>query len=363
VRFLQNIFLYPAYRRHLDGLWQRTTGFKGRIRTMVEDGCNGVHLLRPVITAEGSAFLTSNSDPVTQALWRQEQGLPAVDDPYATLLAQIEAHRAEVFYTQDPSHHGPDFLRRLPGCVRYRICWQSPPAPPGDLSSYDLVLNNFPESLARYSAQGVRTEYFTPSHDPLMDEFAPNQDRPIDVAFVGGYSRHHLKRSRVLSKIAELGDRYRITFALDRGRLTRLAESPFGYLLPLGKHRRPREIRTVSVPALFGRDMYRLFSRAKIVLNGAVDSAGDDRGNMRCFEALGCGALLVTDAGRYPAGMADGQTMRTYDSADGAGAVVEAMLENGEDRRSIALRGVAMLRDAYSKERQWQRFQELVAQL
>ncbi len=32
-----------------------------------------------------------------------------------------------------------------------------------------------------------------------------------------------------------------------------------------------------------------LLSNAKIVLNGAIDISGEDRGNMRCFEALGSG--------------------------------------------------------------------------
>ena len=34
------------------------------------------------------------------------------------LLAQVESHRAEVFYNLDPVRYGSDFVRRLPGCVR-----------------------------------------------------------------------------------------------------------------------------------------------------------------------------------------------------------------------------------------------------
>jgi hypothetical protein len=32
---------------------------------------------------------------------------------------------------------------------------------------------------------------------------------------------------------------------------------------------------------------------------------------MRCFEAIGCGALLVSDAGCYPDGMKPDETMET----------------------------------------------------
>ena len=54
------------------------------------------------------------------------------------------------------------------------------------------------------------------------------------------------------------------------------------------------------------------------MLNGAIDMADRDRGNMRCFEAMGCGALLVSDDGNYPQGMSPGETMRAYTSAEHA---------------------------------------------
>ena len=87
-----------------------------------------------------------------------------------------------------------------------------------------------------------------------------------------------------------------------------------GRLLPLAEHRRPRAIKTISREPIFGRDYYEALSTAKIVLNGASDMSGPDRGNMRCFEALGGGALLLTDDGNYPNGMTDGQTMAAYTS-------------------------------------------------
>ena len=37
---------------------------------------------------------------------------------------------------------------------------------------------------------------------------------------------------------------------------------------------------------MFGRALYELIGSSKIVLNGAIDMAGTDRGNMRCFETM-----------------------------------------------------------------------------
>ncbi len=158
------------------------------------------------------------------------------------LLAQIEHARAEVFYTQSPYRYGSDFMRQLPGSVRKRVCWHSPPAPVGDLTSYDLIVNNFPRSLELYGTQGVRTAYFTPSFDSVMADYCDNDDhRPIDIAFVGGYSRHHRQRAAILEAVAKLGGEYHVRFALAPGRLTRLAETPAGWLPLLLQARSTKE--------------------------------------------------------------------------------------------------------------------------
>jgi spore maturation protein CgeB len=114
---------------------------------------------------------------------------------------------------------------------------------------------------------------------------------------------------------------------------------------------------------VFGRDYYEALSTAKIVLNGAIDMAGADRGNMRCFEALGGGALLVSDEGNYPEGMKDGETIVTYKSAETAVEQVKRFLQAPEQRLGLARAGHEMVSVRYSKEVQWRRSEVLVAGL
>jgi len=225
------------------------------------------------------------------------------------------------------------------------------------------VVCNFPGILEGYRKVGWRAAYFAPAHDPVMDTYAVNTDRPIDVLFVGGYSRHHSRRADVLEQVAALSGRHRVRFHLDRSRLTRLAESPLGRLLPLSGHRRPSQIRLVTADSIFGRDLYAAMSQSKIVLNGAVDMAGLDRGNMRCFEAMGCGALMVSDAGNYPAGMVNGQTMRTYADADEATDIIESLLADPATLRTLAAQGHRTVAHGYGKAQQWRAFQQLVGAL
>ena len=82
--------------------------------------------------------------------------------------------------------------------------------------------------------------------------------------------------------------------------------------MPWARHRRPLAIRAITQEPIFGRDYYEALSTAKIVPNGAIDMAGADRGNMRCFEALGAGSLLLSDQGNDRDGMRDGETIVTY---------------------------------------------------
>jgi spore maturation protein CgeB len=99
------------------------------------------------------------------------------------------------------------------------------------------------------------------------------------------------------------------------------------------------------------------------VLNGSIDMAGDDRGNMRCFEAMGCGALMVSDAGNYPSAMEPGVTIMTYDSPAGAVGLIEDSLSNPQAASAMAALGRKRMVETYNKSLQWQSFIDLVGGL
>jgi len=363
MRLFQNSGIYPAYLLRLNRLSATASTFAERRNVFLADRFGAAHFLKPVLEGDSSTFFTNGDDDLLQRLWASENGLPAKSELADILLAQIEAHRSEVFYNLDPMRYGSDFVRRLPGCVKHTVAWRAAPSPGADFAAYSLVVCNFPSILDSYRARGWHAAHLAPAHDPVMDDYAANAERPVDVLFVGGYSRHHRRRAEVLEAVAAHGADLNIVFHLDRSRLTRWAESPLGRLLPLSKHRRPHEICDVSADPVFGLDLYVALSRAKIVLNGAVDMAGDDRGNMRCFEAMGCGALMISDTGRYPEGMVDGQTMLSYADASQAVSRIRQALAQPEQVRHIVKRAGEIIRHRYSKACQWQDFQRLVQEL
>jgi hypothetical protein len=362
MRLFQNSALYTSYLKRLNVLASDARGFEARRRVFLNDRFGATHFLQPVLAGEPDAFFTNGDDEVLQNYWASENGMPRGSALEKILLAQIEHHRTEVFYNLDPVRYPSHFVGKLPGCVKKTICWRAAPSGSADLSAYDLLVCNFPSILDDWKARGCRVGSFFPAIDPVMDEYV-EEERSIDILFVGGYSRHHSARAKTLERIAGLAASRHVVYCLDASRLTRLAERPVGRLLPLQKYRRPEGIAGIARPPVFGRQLYELIGRSKIVLNGAIDMAGRDRGNMRCFEAMGCGALLVSDAGNYPNGMAPGVTIEAYDSPDRAIELVSESLDNWPPRAKMAAEGRRLVSQLYSKSLQWKSFIDLVAQI
>ena len=361
MRLFQNSGLYPTYLARLDEL-ARNAGaqnFSERKNIFLRDRFGASHFLDPVLSGDPGTFFTNGDDEVLQRSWAREHGMPASSLLNDILLAQIESHRTEVFYNLDPMRYGSDFVRRLPGCVRRSIAWRAAPFGNADFSAYSLMVCNFPRILKSFEDRGWKAARLFPAHDPQLDEFAANNQRPVDVMFAGGYTRHHSRRAALLEGLAAKAGRLEINLYLDASRATRLAEAiPFRWL-PLPRHQRPTSIKRIAQPPVMGVGLYDAMSRARIILNGAIDIAGEDRGNMRCFEAMGARCLLISDEGNYPEGMTSGQTMLTYKTVEEAVGLIDEMARSPRDLRAIAQRGYDMVRTTYTKQAQWVTFQRL----
>jgi glycosyl transferase family 1 len=362
MRVFQNSTLYPSYRRRLDSLAETAKSFDARLTSFLYDRFGALHFLKPVLERAPEAFFTNGGDVILQAMWASEHGMPSKSSLQEILIAQIEHHRTEVFYNLDPIKYGSLFVRKLPGSVKKTLCWRAAPSGNVDLSAYGLVLGNFPSILETWRQKGCRAAYFFPALDPEMSQYGLG-DRPIDVLFLGTYSRHHTRRAQILEQVAGLAANFQIIYGLDDSRVTKLADSPFGLFPPLRKYRRPRAISNIAKPPVFGRSLYELIGKSKIVLNGAIDMAGQDRGNMRCFEAMGCGALLVSDAGLYPEGMVPDSTILVYKSAEHAKEVITAALSDMTGSAEVARNGRQEVEARYTKQVQWELFCELASNL
>jgi hypothetical protein len=355
MRIFQNNGLSRGFRVHRRQSPHQT--FAAGRAQFLDTRFTASHILLPVLTNSPDAFYTNGDDERLQMLWAKENGLRTKNFEQI-LLAQIEQHRTEVFYNLDPIRYGSEFVAKLPGCVKKSVGWRAAPSGSADLTKYDLIVCNFPSILESWRQQGCRVAYFFPAHDPAMDAYAAARGDELDLIFIGGFSRHHVKRSQALRAAASTHG-IRARFYLEESRLTRLANS-LPPLPVLRSYRYPDEVRKIRADPLYGRDAYAAIAKSGIVFNGAVDMAGEDRGNMRCFEATGCGAVLLTDAGRYPEGFVDGETMLQYSSPEQIPELIGKLMRDETLARSIAQAGCAMVKDRYSKQLQWTKFQDLI---
>ena len=267
------------------------------------------------------AFFTNGDDDILQRQWARENGMRAKPSLEDILLAQIEHHRTEVFYNLDPVRYPSAFVRKLPGLRQKDAVLAGGAVGQADLTAYGAVLGNFPSILDFWRRKGCRAELFFPAIDPVNEQImalAIGRSTCCSLAAIPGIiprARRRSSRSRVSPT------RGRCVYCLDASRLTRLAESSLGRLLPFKSIGVRRGSQRSPSRRYLGRQLYELIGKSKIVLNGAIDMAGQDRGNMRCFEAMGCGALLVSDAGNYPEEWRRAQTMETYESPEQAAEV------------------------------------------
>lgn len=356
-KVFQNFDVYPQYLKSMHARL-RTKDYRLIWQECMDDRFLALHMLHPILNGVNGNFALGQDEP-SQRSWAKDFGLNPKVSLDQILLAQIEESGADVFYNLDPLRFGNNFLKKMPSNVKISIAWRAAPSGRSDFGGYDRIVCNFESILQSYRDRGWDAAWFYPAFDPVMSRYR-KLDRTIDVSFVGTYSQYHQNRARIVDALAVLHDNCVVNIHLQLSKLASIANTPLGIIPPLRTHRLPKAVASRAQPPVFGRDLYSTFGNSKIVINGAIDMAGPDRGNMRCWEALGCGALMLADVGNYPAYMEDGKNMITYSNVDDMVKKIVWFLNNEAERREIAQSGTIMLAQHYSKERQWNDFVSLL---
>ena len=128
MRLFQNSGVMRAYRPRLWAMSRDNSTFSGQLHAFMADRFGALHHLLPVIDGSPDAFYTNGDDERLQRAWARENGLSAKTPLEEILLAQIEAHRTDVFYNPDPVRYPSSFVRRLPASVKRKIAWRAAPS-------------------------------------------------------------------------------------------------------------------------------------------------------------------------------------------------------------------------------------------
>lgn len=213
-----------------------------------------------------------------QKRWAMEHGWTDGSNVLIT-LQQIEDFRPDCVLMQDLSFFDAatlEFLRR-----KYLLVGQcSCPMPAAEkVSKFHTLFTSFPHYVERFKALGVQAHYLPLAFDPRMLSEESTQ-KQFDISFVGGVGkRSHWKAgTEMLERVA---GEFRESFVwFGYGRENLVTGSPL--------------IRCYGGPC-FGREMYRVYGRSKIVIARHGEVAEGYSNNLRMFEATGMGAMLLTE--------------------------------------------------------------------
>lgn len=217
--------------------------------------------------------IVANHEPL-QRLWKRENKVNPNTSHIQTAVKQIEAYQPDIVWLQDLSFFDVTTLNQL--AKKYLLVGQSSCALPSldKVKPLSTIFTSFPFYVPKLKALGVNAVYMPLAfHESVLTEPV---ERDIDVSFVGGLGWQWVKGREVLDAVAKEIP----TFQWWGYGADRLLDGPLKE-----KYRGPA----------WGRDMYAIYQRSKIVINRHGEIASDFANNMRMYEATGCGALLITD--------------------------------------------------------------------
>lgn len=371
MKVFQAIHSYAPYIRNFEDRYQidkEHISFYELRSKLIEDRFYAAHLLQPVLDENNpDGFYTMWDYPLLQYKWAEERGWNE-RSLKKILFAQIEDFQPDVFYNGSPMHFTKEEIQESIDNKIIRVCWSASPHYSDDqFRNYHLRLTNLPTHVKDESAADYKSELFHPAHDPVMDKYSGSTERPVDLFFYGQYLDFYFKkRNNLIDQLLKLKEKSSLNIQI--ALLYDLKYNNLSLLEKIiGKRKKvifpPDFVINNSIAPVYGLELYEKIASSKIVFNAAVDFTGKYKVNMRNFETLGLGAHLLSDKGIYPAHMEDGIHFTTYTSFPDFSQKLKMLIDNSMKRTEIARKGNAMIKEHYSKQKQWKKFYELVSSI
>ncbi len=241
---------------------------------------------------------------------------------YDILAAQIKQYRPDVLLNQDMGLSS-EFLKEMKPYIRLRVGQHAATRllASKDWSCYDVVISSFLPTVEFFRQRGVPSELSRLGFEPNILSCLPGENRSLDFTFVGSFHSVHKSRIELLEALCLRFSQLKIWGP----GINSLSSSS--------------AIRQRYAGQAWGREMYQILQRSKIVLNHHGDIA-PYANNLRLFEATGMGALLLTDWKENLKEMFEpGKEVAAYRTAEECIALMSYYLEHEEARASVAHAG------------------------
>ena len=227
-------------------------------------------------------------------------------------IKQVEYYKPDVVYIHDVTYFNANELSKIKKLANLVVGQIAYPLPLNKdvLKSYDLLISSFPHYIKMFRKMGIKSEYLRWCVEGSLVKSIGKHKRIYNVSYVGGLSPHHATGNKILDRVQK-----------------RIKLHIWGY----GK---------TGIKRAWGKDMYTIFAKSKIVINRHIDIAKNYANNMRMFDATAMGALLITD---HKDNMEEffevGKEVITYKDAHDLVNKIKYYLSHPDERIKIAKAG------------------------
>lgn len=369
---------YPSFQKHfyLKHPYIFNTNYHTHISTLFDSYFAESNFFKLNIEKFGSAKVEEviSGDEFLQKKWAKENTVKYVEENwfFDILEKQICHFSPDIFFVHHQKALNKVFIKKIKKMVpnlRLIIGWDGIGRFDKDFfSNVDLLLTPIDSFTNRYNCLGIKACTLNFAFEKSILEKLKSSVK-ADISFIGSihlregghnkrkdllkYLSKHTNIDLFLSGSTEISNNLFTKNTLSS--LYRNGINNFIDLYNLGKK---------SKGSLFGLDMYGQLFNSKIVLNNHLDSAGNMCGNIRLFEATGCGACLVTD---YKENLSDyfeiDKEIIVYNSPEECVEKIQFLLNNENIRKEIAEAGQRKTLEKYNYEKRSQKLLEIVMNL
>lgn len=348
MKFLQIHYFYEEYLRQL---YRETPGLQSapyseQITALLNGGFYAPQIWGPYLEPLGYRHYFAVCNCMSaQEQWSAENDFtvpPGKDWKFEIVRRQIDVIKPDVLFLTLPTWYDASFLRTLTWKPRLVMAWRAASIRDGlDWTGIDVFLSQLGSCRQKALQIGARSaEHFFPGFPaPLLDTLG-DVPKTYHVLFSGSFTYEFTRRNRFLhaaaAHLTKKDDTYGAAFfinAKDKNLLT-------------------PEVEQFARPPLWGLPMYRALKGARIVLNGEIDLAQGEAGNMRLFEVTGCGSFLLT---QHHDNIHDyftpGVEIETYKTPGELTEKLDYYFEHPEEREAVARRGQCRCLDDYSMDK------------
>ena len=332
-------------------------------KLILEDGYASSYILLPALEGKtDQVFFTLWDYERLQYLWAKEHGLNS-RDLSVIKHAQIDWYKPDVFYNHSAFCDNYFLNKHRIDQNILKICWYGViQKEPSIFQQYDIHLTLHRPYIKKWAEAGLKSYELQPGFDRRLEKYDSN-DKPIDFLFYGQYWHEFFKnRNKLLDQLLEysLNCKFNIKIHLQISDL----KKPYLNIPFFRRFKRDTAhsifVTTHSSPPLYGQLLYEATGKTKFVINAYTDNNQNFKSNMRLFESLNCGSLLISEEGNYPDGFEPNKNFIPYKNSRDLFSNIPKFIDNYLSLKESMYPYIKEVKSMYSKQNQWEQFKKIV---